>query len=175
LHYIAGTLEFDIWYSKVSEFRLCGFTDSDWASSLDDRRSVSANAFTLGSEVITWSSKKQATVPLSSTKAEYIAATSSACQANWLRRVLADLEQEQKGAIEIYCDNKAAISMTKNPTFHSRTKHIDIRYHFIRDMVAKKEINLIYCSTQEQLADVLRKSLSKQRFCYLRDHCQLGV
>ena len=96
--------------------------------------------------MITWSSKKQATVALSTSEAEYIAAT---CQAIWLRRVLADLQQEQKGATEIFCDNKATISMTKNLTFHSRTKHIDIRYHFIRDLVAKEEITLEYCSTHE--------------------------
>ncbi|KAL0558837.1 hypothetical protein IC582_003419 [Cucumis melo] len=84
MRYIAGTIEYGIWYSKVSDFKLCGFTDSDWASSLDDRRSVSANVFTLGLGVITWSSKKQATAALTSSEAEYAAATSAACQAIWL-------------------------------------------------------------------------------------------
>ncbi|XP_049360646.1 secreted RxLR effector protein 161-like [Solanum verrucosum] len=91
LRYIAGTLDFGIWYSKTDNFILCGYTNSDWASSLDDRRSVSANVFTLGSGVVTWSSKKQDTTSLSTSEAEYIAATSAACQAIWLRRVLADL------------------------------------------------------------------------------------
>jgi hypothetical protein len=169
LRYVVGTLEYGIWYSKTSNIKLCGYTDSDWASSLDDRRSVSANVFTLGSGVITWSSKKQTIAALSTSEAEYVAATSAACQAIWLRRVLADLQQKQKGATKIFCDNKATISMTKNPTFHSRTKHIDIRYHFIRDLVAKEEISLEYCSTQGQLADVLTKALSKEKFCYFRD------
>ncbi|XP_052478944.1 uncharacterized protein LOC105801393 [Gossypium raimondii] len=148
--------------------RLCGFTESDWASSLDDRRSVSANVFTLGSRVTTWSSKKQATAALSTSEAEYIAATSAACQAIWLRRVLADLQHEKKGATKIFCDNKATITMTKNPTFHGRKKHIGICYHFIRDLVAKEEITLEYCSTQDQLTDVPTKSLPKEKFCYFR-------
>ncbi|KAF2303067.1 hypothetical protein GH714_013211 [Hevea brasiliensis] len=153
--------------------RLCGFMDSDWAGSLDDRRSISANVFTLGSGVITWSSKKQATVALSTSEVEYITTTSAACQTIWLRRLLADLQQEQKGATEIFCDNKTTISMTKNPTFHSRTKHIELRHHFICDLIAKEEIILKYCSTNEQLADILTKALSKEKFCYFRGF--LGV
>lgn len=166
LRYIAGTLDYGIWYSKALDFRLYGYTDSDWARSLDDRRSISANVFTLGKGVITWSSKKQATAALSSSEAEYVAATSAACQAIWLRRMLADLQQERKGGTEIFCDNRAAISMARNPAFHSRTKHIDIRFHFIRDLVANGEISLKYCSTHEQVADILTKSLSKEKFCY---------
>jgi len=109
LRYIAGTLDYGIWYSNTNNFRLCGYTDSDYGSSLDDRRSVSANVFTLGSGAVTWSSKKQATTTLSTSEAEYIAATSATCQAVWLRRVLADLQQVQKGATEIFCDNKKTI------------------------------------------------------------------
>ncbi|KAK2985314.1 hypothetical protein RJ640_024310 [Escallonia rubra] len=95
---LAGTVDYGIWYSKVANFRLCGFTDSDWGNSLDDRRSISANVFSLGLGVITWSSKKQATAALSSSEAEYIATTSAACQAIWLRRILAELQQRQEGA-----------------------------------------------------------------------------
>ncbi|CAL5390436.1 unnamed protein product [Camellia sinensis] len=168
LRYIAGTMDYGIWYAKVFNFKLCGFTDSNWASSLDDRRSISANVFTLGSGVITWSSKKQATVALSSSEAEYVAATSAACQAIWLRRILAELQQRQEGATEIFCDNKTTIFMTKSPAFHSRTKHIDMRLHFIRDLVAKEEVTLKYCTTHEQLADILTKSLSKEKFFYFR-------
>ena len=82
--------------------------------------------------------------------------------------MLADLQQEQKGATKIFCDNKATISMTKNPAFHSRTKHIELRHHYIRDLVADEEIVLEYCNTDEQLADILTKALSKEKFCYFR-------
>lgn len=173
LRYIAGTMDYGIWYSQVSNFRLCGFTDSDYAGSLDDRRSISAHVFTLGSGVINWSSKKQATTTLSTSEAEYIAATSAACQAIWLRRMLAELQHKQESATEIYCDNKASISMTKNPNYHSRTKHIDVRFHFIRDLVAREEIILKHCSTHKQLADILTKSLAADKFIYLR--ALLGV
>ncbi|WMV14848.1 hypothetical protein MTR67_008233, partial [Solanum verrucosum] len=101
-------------------------------------------------------------------EAEYIAATSVACQAIWLRRILAELQHMQASATEIYCDNKASIAMTKNPSFHSRTKHIDVRFHFIRDLVAKEEIVLKHCSTHEQLADLLTKSLAANKFIHLR-------
>ena len=166
-------MEYGIWYSKETNFRLCGFTDSDWAGSLDNRRSISANVFSLGSGVITWSSRLQATVALSTSEAEYVAAASAACQAIWLRRMLAELQHQQEGPTEIFCDNKAAIFMTKNPAFHSRTKHIELRHHFIRDLVAKEEIILKYCSTNKQMADILTKALSKEKFCHLRE--LLGV
>lgn len=168
LHYIVGTVDYGIWYSNTCNFKLRGFTNSDWAASLDDRKSVSANAFTLGSGVITWSSKKQATIALSTSEAEYVAATSAACQAIWLRRILADLQQEQRGPTEIFCDNKATISMAKNPTFHSKTKDIELCHHFIRHLAAKEEIVLKYCCTNDQVADILTKALSKEKFCYFR-------
>lgn len=173
LRYVAGTINYGIWYTPVSKLKLCGFTDSDWASSLDDRKSTSASVFSLGSGAVTWSSKKQATTALSSTEAEYVAATSAACQAIWVRRILADLHQQQEDATDIFCDNKATIAMTKNPAFHGRTKHIDIRLHFIRDLVANKEIELTYCSTHEQVADVMTKSLPRDKFIYFRS--RLGV
>ncbi|KAA0036164.1 Retrovirus-related Pol polyprotein from transposon TNT 1-94 [Cucumis melo var. makuwa] len=82
--------------------------------------------------------------------------------------MLKELQHEKDRATVIFCDNKATISMTKNPTFRSRTKHIDIRFHFIRDLLAKEEVSLSYCSTHEQWADILTKALSKEKFCYFR-------
>ncbi|XP_075105094.1 secreted RxLR effector protein 161-like [Nicotiana tabacum] len=142
LRYIAGTINFGLWYSRCSSFNLYDFSDSDWAGSLDDRKSVSGNFFTFGSAVITWSSKKQATSALPSSEAEYVTSMSSTCQALWLRKILADLYQEQKEATKIFCDNLSAIVMTKNPIFHRRSKHIDIRHHFIRELVTKGLIEL---------------------------------
>ncbi|KAK2976159.1 hypothetical protein RJ640_001087 [Escallonia rubra] len=173
LHYIAGTRDFGLWYSQVSNFRLVGFSDSDWAGCLDDRRSTSGSIFNLGSGAITWTSKRQATIALSSSEAEYIAATSSACQAVWLRKLLADLLQDQKGATEIFCDNASAIAMTKNPVYHGRSKHIDIRHNFIRELVANEVISLKFCSTNEQVADILTKSLPREKHVYFRS--RLGV
>ncbi|XP_038704708.1 uncharacterized mitochondrial protein AtMg00810-like [Tripterygium wilfordii] len=150
MRYIAGTVDYGIWFTNVPDFKLFGFTNSDWAGSIDDRKSTSGNIFKLGSGAVTWSSKKQAMTALSSTEAEYVAATSSVCQAIWLRRLLADLHQEQTGATQIFCDNKSTIAMAKNPAFHDRMKHIDIRYHFIREQVATGIIALKFCNTHEQ-------------------------
>ena len=140
---------------------------------MDDRRSTSGHNFSFGSGAISWSSKKQETIALSSSEAEYIAATSAACQAVWLRRVLVDLGQEQVAATKIYCDNKGTIAMTKNPAFHSRTKHIETRHHFIRRLVANGEIELEFCGTNDQVADLFTKSLSQQKHVYFRQ--QLGI
>ncbi|KAJ8499382.1 hypothetical protein OPV22_009934 [Ensete ventricosum] len=145
----------------------------DWAGDLDDRKSTSGNIFSLGSGAISWSSKKQATTALSTSEAEYVAATSAACQAIWLRRLLEDLHQKQIDATEIFCDNKSTIALAKNPTFHGRTKHIEIRYHFIRDLVADGAITMKYCGTDEQVADILTKSLPVKKHIYFMS--QIGV
>ena len=113
LRYVAMTIDFGIWYSNVSNFKLFGFTDSDWVGCLEDKKSTSAYMFSLGSGAISWISKKQAIVALSSLEPEYVVVTASACQAVWLRRLLADFLQEREGVTVIFCDNKAAISMTK--------------------------------------------------------------
>jgi len=133
---------------------------------VNDRKSVSGNLFTLGSAAITWSSKKQSTTALSSSEAEYVAAASSTCQVLWLRKLLADLHQEQKGATKIFCDNLSAIAMAKNPVCHGRSKHIDIRHHFICDLVAEGVIELKSCSTEEQVADILTKALPQAKHNY---------
>ena len=173
LHYIAGTKNFGIWYTNVPDFKLTGFTDSDWAGCLDTRKSTSGNMFSLGSGAVTWSSKKQETLALSSSEAEYAAVTSAARQALWLRKLLVDFNCEQKGATKIFCDNRSAIAMAKNPAFHGRTKHIDVQHHFIRHLVTDNIIELKFCGTSEQTADIFTKylPLAKHEFFLT----QLGV
>lgn len=173
LRYIGGTIEHGIWYAQSAECKLFGFSDSDWAGCLDDRRSTSGHTFILGSGAISWSSKKQDIVALSSSEAEYVAVNSAACQMVWLRRVLSEVGYKQEQATEIFCDNKATIAMTKNPAYHSRTKHIDIRFHYIRSLVASKEVELKFCTTNDQTADILTKALSFDKHTYFRQ--KLGV
>ncbi|WMV29745.1 hypothetical protein MTR67_023130 [Solanum verrucosum] len=110
-------------------------SDSYSARNVNGRKSVSWNLFTLGSTAITWSLKKQSITTLSSSNVEYVAATSSTCQVLWMRKLVADLHQEQMGATKNLCDNLSAIAMAKNLVFHGRSKHIDIRHHFIRALV----------------------------------------
>lgn len=159
LCYIAGSIEFRLWYSKSSNFKLVAFTDSDWAGSLDDRRSTSRIVFMLGSSAVTWSSRKHSITALSSIEAKYVDATSSVCQAIWLKRLLEDMGHLQDEAIEILCDNRPGIYITKNPTMHGRTKHVDIRFHFIRGLVADGKIIVKHCISDEQLAFLFTKSL----------------
>nr|GEW03870.1 retrovirus-related Pol polyprotein from transposon TNT 1-94 [Tanacetum cinerariifolium] len=159
--------------NKRKDFCWKGFSDSDWAGSMDDRQSTPGSCFVLGSTVVSWSSKKQATVALSTIEAEYIDAATTACQAIWLRKVLGDLGEEQIEATEIMCDNKSAVMLARNPVLHARSKHIEIKYHFIRELIEKEEINLEHCKTKEQMADIMTKSLAPKKheeFC-----SQLGV
>ena len=136
---------------------------------MDDRRSMTGYVFNLGSRAIAWSSKKQPSTALSSSEVEYIAVTSTACQAVWLRRILEDMKQHQSEATIIHCDNQSTIAMTKNPMYHNRTRHIDTRHHFIRELVSKGSIKILYCATNEQLADIFTKHVPLDKFFYFRE------
>ena len=173
LRYVRGTLDYGLCYGKDVDAKLVGYCDSDWAGSVDDMKSTSGYVFSLGSGVFSWASKKQQTVAQSSAEAEYVSASLAASQAIWLRRILEDVGEKQGEATPLFCDNKSAIAMTKNPVYHSRTKHIAIKHHFIRDAVEDDEIQVKYCSTEEQVADIFTKALPKAKFQYFRE--MLGV
>eukprot|EP00253_Pinus_taeda_P015435 PITA_15435 len=164
LRYVKGILNFGIHYYSSEKFNLVGFSDSNWGGSLDDRKSTSGNCFSFGSGLITWSSKKQSVVALSSTEAEYVAVTSASTQALWLKKILEEIGEKQVQPTVIYCDNVSAIKLAKNPVHHSRTKHFDMKYHFIRDLVQKKDIELKHINTQHQLADIFTKAVAKDQF-----------
>nr|GEW30773.1 retrovirus-related Pol polyprotein from transposon TNT 1-94 [Tanacetum cinerariifolium] len=121
LRYIKGTVDYGMFYSTSEDFKLVGYSDSDWAGSKDDGRSTSGFLFFLGNNAFTWSSKKQPIITLSSCEVEYIAATSCVCHAIWLRSMLKELHMEQEDATEIYVDNKSAIDLAKNPVYHDRS------------------------------------------------------
>ncbi|KAG9446373.1 hypothetical protein H6P81_012501 [Aristolochia fimbriata] len=164
LRYIKGTISDDILYKSSNSFKLVGYTDSDWAGDGGDRRSTSGYAFTLGSGFFSWSSKKQQVVALSSTEAEYIAAAYCATQAVWLHQLLEEIYHKQDGPTPVRCDNRSAIALSKNPVFHGRSKHIYIKYHYIRDLVKKEELVLEFCRTDEQVADIFTKPLKAEQF-----------
>lgn len=109
--------------------------------------------------------------PMSTAEAEYVAATAAACQAVWMRRMLRSLGQEQAKATVIFCDNSSTIALSKNSVFHKRTKHINTRFHYIRELVNNGEISLQHCNSQEQVADILTKPLDQKSFEFLRK-CQ---
>ncbi|BBH08994.1 ADP glucose pyrophosphorylase large subunit 1 [Prunus dulcis] len=153
--YVKGTIDLGIFYKKGGKDELIGYTDSDYAGDQDDRKSTSGY--------------KQPVVTLSTTEAEFIAAASSACQVVWLRRILKSLNQEQYSPTLVYCDNVSTIKLSRNPVMHGRSKHIDIRFHFLRDLVKSEVLELVQCSTQEQIADVLTKPLKVDTFLKMRD------
>ncbi|TXG67231.1 hypothetical protein EZV62_008506 [Acer yangbiense] len=159
LRYMQGTIDYGLFYKKGEKSSLFGFTDSDYAGNQDDQKSTSGYVFMMGSGAVSWSSKKQQIVTLSTTKAEFVAATSCSCQAIWLRRLLEALHYRQQGPTLIYCDNVSAIKLSRNPVLHGRSKHIDVRYHFLRDLCKDGTIDLIFCRSEDQVADILTKPL----------------
>jgi hypothetical protein len=138
---------------------LHGFVDADWASDVNDCKSTSGFVFMLGGTAVSWSSKKQTSVALSSTEAEYIAAAHATKEVIWLRRLLIELGLDLDSPTVLHVDNQSAIAIARNPEFHDRTKHIEVRHHFLRHKVEGEEIRLEYTPTDEQTADVLTKGL----------------
>ena len=174
LRYLKGTAHFSLRLGgNDSDIDLVGWTDSDWASDADTRRSVGGFVFEVAGGVVSWSSKKQPTVALSTTEAEYMAASDATKEAIWLRTLLEDLGFTQVSATILHGDNKGCIALSRNPIAHSRAKHIDIRHHFIRERIATSEIDLRYCSTKDMLADIFTKQLPREAFERFR--AALGV
>jgi hypothetical protein len=175
LRYLARTVNYGCIYKKLSksETKITGYSDSDLAGDVDDRKSTSGSVFLLGTSLVTWCSQKQRVVALSSCEAEYIASANAACQGIWLSRLLGGLLGIQTPKVKLLVDNKSAIALSKNPVHHDRSKHIDTRYHFIRDCVERGEVKVDHVGTADQLADILTKALGRVRFVELRQ--QLGV
>ncbi|XP_045792030.1 secreted RxLR effector protein 161-like [Trifolium pratense] len=173
LRYLKGTANYGLWYERGKGEELVGWSDSDYASDIDDRRSTSGYVFMIGTKAVSWSSKKQPIVTLSTTEAEFIAAASSACQGIWLSRILTQIDAREKDCITIYCDNSSLIKLSKHPVMHGRSKHIDVRFHFLRDLTREGKIQLVHCSSFEQVADIMTKPLTFESFNRNRD--KLGL
>ena len=224
LRYMNGTRDLGLLYNKDSAKECRGYSDADWAGDLDDRKSTSGYIFQMGGAAISWRSKKQTCVALSTAEAEYMALasvglslvprpslrattsglprsccccntksswsssgiktvfielpilfessvtpdTSTAQEAIWIRQLLSDLKQKSPATV-IYEDNQSTICMTKNPQFHGRVKHIDIKFHFVREQVSKGIIKRKYCKTEDMIADILTKGLNQLQFSKLRE------
>lgn len=164
--YLKGTPNLGLWYPKDSGFDLIGYSDSDFAGCKIDRKSTTGGCQLLGGKLVSWTSKKQNTVSTSTAEAEYVAAGSCCAQVLWMKNQLHDYGTDFR-QIPIYCDNTSAIAISNNPCLHSRTKHIDLRYHFIRDHVMKEDVELHFIPTEYQLADLFTKPLDEARFNFL--------
>jgi len=172
LRYLVLTPNLGLWYPKGSTFDLLGYSDSDYAGCKVDRKSTTGTCQFLGRSLVSWSSKKQNSVALSTAEAEYVADGACCAQLLWMRQTLSDFGCEYK-KIPLLCDNESAIKLANNPVQHSRTKHIDIRHHFLRDHGAKGDIALSHVSTNKQQADIFTKPLDEQRFCFLRSELNI--
>jgi hypothetical protein len=173
LRYLCGTVDYGLVYHRGYGFRLVGYTDSDWAGCVSDRKSTSGCCFGLGSAVVSWFSRKQKSMALSSIEDEYMAASQASCEALWLRKMLIGLFGVQLRPIVIFCDNQSCIKLSENLVFHDQSKNIEIWYHFIHDYVHRGSVELQYISTEEQVADILTKALNMGKFVFFRD--KLGV
>ena len=155
--YLKGTRDHALTYGTEKQ-DLHGYTDADGASQ-EHRRAISGHAFIIDGGAVSWSSRKQELVTLSTAEAEYVAATHAAKECIWLRRLTGELFPSLTTTTTLFCDNQAALKLMQDNNYHARTKHIDIRFHFICEVIANGTINMVYCPTDNMTADILTKAL----------------
>ncbi|XP_040933766.1 secreted RxLR effector protein 161-like [Gossypium hirsutum] len=173
LKYVNGTLDYGFLYKKFEVCELVGYCHADYAGDHDTRRSTTGYVFKFGSGTISWCGKRQPTVSLSTTEAEYRATAMAAQESTWLVQLEENLHQKVDYAIPLYCDNQSAIRLAENPVFHARTKHVEVHYHFVKEKVIHDKIELSYVKTDNQVANLFTKGLSTtklEKFC-----SQLGI
>jgi histone deacetylase 1/2 len=168
LRYLCGTINDGLQIHRRSPLNLHAYSNADWAGNKDDFSSTSAYVIYLGRNPISWSSKKQKTIARSSTEAEYRSVANAAAELNWLCYLLSDLDVQLPCCPVLYCDNVGATQLCSNPVFHSKTKHVAIDYHFIRDQVQNGVLRVAHVSSANQLADALTKPLHRIRFLDLK-------
>ncbi|WJX18836.1 hypothetical protein P8452_08595 [Trifolium repens] len=170
--YLKGTTNLGLLYKKSLDSKLVGFCDADYAGDKIERKSTSGNCQFIGENLISWASKRQTTIALSTAEAEYISAAKCCTQLLWMKYQLEDYNIAES-SIPLYCDNTAAIHLSKNPILHSRAKHIKIKHHFIRDHVQKGTIDIQFIDTEHQWADIFTKPLAIERFDYIKKNLNM--
>ncbi|GJW97217.1 hypothetical protein Tco_0179025 [Tanacetum coccineum] len=164
--YLRQSYNMGLWYPKDSGFKLIAYSDADHAGCKDDCKSTSGGLQFLGGKLMSWSSKKQDCTAMSTAEAEYVSLSACCTQVIWMRTKLLDYGYKYN-RIPMYCDSKSAIAISCNPVQHSKTKHIDIRYHFIKEHVEKGTVEIYFVGIEYQLANLFTKALPKERFEYL--------
>ena len=168
LRYIKGTTTFCLFYFSSKKIEIVGYSNRDWGGDLYERKNTSGHCFMIWKTFCLWSTKKQSIVALSTCEAKYVAVTTNACQSDWLNNIMTQISFNLDVPIKIYVDNVYAINLAKNLVFHQRSKHIDIRYHFLRNQVGKNMIKLEYCISEDQIVDILTNPLKIDAFIKLR-------
>jgi ATP-binding cassette subfamily B (MDR/TAP) protein 1 len=161
LRYLRGTAEVPVWFGRA-DLVVRGYVDADFAGDHDTRRSTTGYVYTLGSTAVSWVSRLQKLVTLSTTEAEYVAVTEAAKEMIWLKAFLGELGLKQENSV-LFSDSQSAIHLAKNPVFHARTKHIDLRYHFIRSLLEEGELLLEKILGSQNPADMLTKSVTIEK------------
>lgn len=167
--YLIDTAEYGLLYEvQDGKDMLIGYSDADFAGDIDTRRSTTGFVFNMCNAPVSWSSQRQKLVTLSTTESEYVAASTASKEAVWLRQLLKDLDCDISTPTDLYVDNQSTIRLINNPEFHKRTKHVDIRFHFVREKIQNKDIAIKYVPSEKQLADICTKALPRDRFHTLR-------
>lgn len=169
--YLKGTSHYGLVYRKGDSTKIYGYSDADWGGDCNDFKSTSGYIFQMSGTAVSWRTNKQTCVALSTAEAEYMALASAAQEAVWMRQLSLDMQLDISEPTIIFEDNQAAICMSRNPQFHGRTKHIGIKYHYVREQVSKSTIELRYCRTDNMIADIFTKGLSQEKFIKLRSMC----
>lgn len=174
LRYLKGTLSHGLHFTS-GPLVLTAYADADWAGDSSDRRSTTGFCIFLGSNLLSWCAKKQPTVARSSTEAEYRALAQCTADIVWLHQLLDELHVSSATPYVLWCDNSSAIALANNPVFHARTKHIEVDYHFIREKVLARVVQVLHIGTAAQIADIFTKPLSRARFQLLKDKLMVGA
>lgn len=174
IRYLKGTTGRGIWYRNHGHLDIQIYTDADWAGSLIDRRSTSGYFALIGGNLVTWRSKKQKVVSLSSAEAEFRGIAKDVVEILWLKKLMDDLGLQVTLPTKLMCDNKASISISENPVQHDRTKHIEVDRHFIKEKIEDKIVELPYVPSEDQLADILTKAVAGRVFDDTLDKLGIG-
>ena len=164
LRYLKSSPGKGLMFSKNDHVRVDGYTDADWARNISDRKSTSGYFTFIGGNLVTWKSKKQKVVALSSAEAEFRGMAKGLCELLWLKRLLAEIGFAPKSEMNLFCDNKAAIDISHNPVQHDRTKHVEVDRHFIKYNLKTNIIRFPFVKSEDQLADILTKAVSSKDF-----------
>ena len=171
VRYLVGTVEYGLTFGESKE-TLMGYCDADYAGDIDSRRSTTGYVFLMFGGAVSWSSRLQPTVAVSTVEAEYLSAGQAVKEALWFRKLGEDLNLDL-GPIQIHCDNQGALQLLKHPIASQRSKHIDVIHHFARERVARKEVTFSFCRTEDMKADLLTKALSPGKFKKCRE--EIGI
>jgi hypothetical protein len=171
---VRGTADLGLQIIHSDSMLVSGFSDVDWPGCVDDRRSTGGFAVFLGSNLVSWSARKQPIVSRSSTEVEYKAITNVAAEIMWIQTLLDELGIPHPPTASVWCDNLEATYLPVNPVFHARTKHIKVDYHFVREQVTRKQLNIRFISTKDHLSNGFTKAMSAQQLLHFQHNLNLS-